>query len=175
LNRTFYIRRPVTGYANIGITSATLARGDYAACVGDNAQIESSQTTAKWNGVCYLKSTVRPGEIPDGMSYTYFGGEKSLNPDYYATGQSCGDDDMLWVGYNFDSLRSTFDADPTYWPRPDQQGTDYYCAFGAAHISGFHMLLCDGSVQSISYSIAPGIHARLGNRQDGQSLDGNQF
>ena len=43
--------------------------------------------------------------------------------------------------------------------------------FGSAHLSGFHMTMCDGSVRNISYEINPRIHVQLGNRHDGVPLD----
>lgn len=183
LDRYYYLARPINGYCNTSITAPSLARGDYAACVGDDASIESSQDYSKtvWNGVCYRGSLIGAKDIVDGMSCTYFCGEKYLNPDYYTTGESSGDDDMMWVGWNFDTLRSAHAADPAvssdydYSPLPDTSGVNYYIAFGGPHSSSVNMLLCDGSVQSISYSIDPIVHACLGNRQDGQVLDGKAY
>ena len=33
------------------------------------------------------------------------------------------------------------------------------------------MLFCDGSVQSVSYTIDPMVHRYLGNRKDGKLID----
>ena len=45
--------------------------------------------------------------------------------------------------------------------------------FGSAHPAGFNVVLCDGSVRLISYTIDEFNYMRLGNRGDGQTLDWN--
>jgi hypothetical protein len=37
------------------------------------------------------------------------------------------------------------------------------------------MAFCDGSVQMMSYTIDPTVHDYLGNRADGQAIDGKKF
>jgi prepilin-type N-terminal cleavage/methylation domain-containing protein/prepilin-type processing-associated H-X9-DG protein len=161
---------------------STVCRGDYAACVGDTQKIEDCAGNGGGSGLCFQQSLIRPRDVTDGMSNTYFGGEKSLCPDLYLTGLSPGDDDVIWAGNNYDALRSCWigtpanhhthtPADTSYWPRQDTPGVDYYCAFGSAHAGAMNMIMCDGSVRGISYTISPTIHSYLGNRSDGQVID----
>jgi prepilin-type N-terminal cleavage/methylation domain-containing protein/prepilin-type processing-associated H-X9-DG protein len=155
---------------------ANSAKGDYAANAGTNPQPESDYYTpdvaSKNTGICFYKGIIRVADITDGLSNSYFAGEKSLNPDYYETGQSGGDDDTMYVGCNVDSLRSTYTG---YNLSPDQPGTETPFQFGSAHASAFNMAFCDGSVQSMSYSIAKDVHANLGNRKDNAVIDGTKF
>jgi prepilin-type N-terminal cleavage/methylation domain-containing protein/prepilin-type processing-associated H-X9-DG protein len=172
----FCVWEPATKYFGTVPRPTKVARGDYAACVGDNLQIQPDPPIPVWNGVCFYKSLIKPIDVTDGMSYTYFGGEKSLDYDYYLNGVSAGDDESLWSGSNYDTLRQTNPSKPgSYMLRPDTPGLDYYCAFGSAHMSTANMLFCDGMVQSVSYKIDPVIHGYLGNRKDGRALDGNSF
>ena len=43
--------------------------------------------------------------------------------------------------------------------------------FGSAHINGFQMAFCDGSVHMMNFSMNPKIHDYLGNRKDGHVID----
>ncbi len=104
-------------------------------------------------------------------------GEKNLGPDYYYTGQDSGDNECALVGDDQDITRwAGFSSTrPLVPPQPDTPGTDGLLCFGSAHLAGFHMALCDGSVRLINYSIDPEIHLRLANRKDGLPIDAKSF
>jgi prepilin-type N-terminal cleavage/methylation domain-containing protein/prepilin-type processing-associated H-X9-DG protein len=152
------------------------AKGDYAANAGTNQNPELDYYTpnepSKNTGICFYKSLVRVADVTDGLSNTYLAGEKSLNPDYYETAQSGGDDDTMYVGCNADTVRSTH---ASYTLTQDQPGLETGYQFGSAHSGAFNMAFCDGSVQAISYSINKDVHANLGNRKDGAVIDGNAY
>ena len=155
-----------------GVPAASLpllARSDYAACSGDEAWIEGND---RGTGVCFQQSTIAAANVTDGMSNTYFGGEKSLCPDCYATGLSGGDDDCMWGGNNWDNNRSSGTMVSFVTDTP---GYDNVAAFGAAHTNGCYMLFCDGSVHLIPYTIDRQIHAWLGNRMDDQAVDAKKL
>ncbi len=61
---------------------------------------------------------------------------------------------------------------PVFNPR---ESSYYYYPFGSTHAGAFNVVLCDGSVCGISYTIDPETHRRLGNRKDGQPIDTTQF
>jgi prepilin-type processing-associated H-X9-DG protein len=47
--------------------------------------------------------------------------------------------------------------------------------FGSAHLDGFQMAFCDGSVKLMSFSLDPTIHKYLGNRKDGHPIDAKKL
>jgi len=112
--------------------------------------------------------------ITDGASNTYLAGEKYLTSDHYYDGIDGGDDQGWDQGWDWDTLRWSGN-NVTYQPRQDQSGYTNWYTFGSAHANGFQMAFCDGSVDMISYSIDPETHRRLGNRKDGQTIDGKAF
>jgi prepilin-type N-terminal cleavage/methylation domain-containing protein/prepilin-type processing-associated H-X9-DG protein len=123
------------------------------------------------NGVAAQRSQVRMADILDGTSATYLVGEKYFNAD-----QNSESDDDTSVDR---AALSGDDNDLCGWtnqpPMPDTPGADNDLIFGSAHPSGFNMAFCDGSVQMMKYSIDPKIHQCLGNRKDGQSIDGTKW
>ncbi len=120
-----------------------------------------------FNGVCYLESEVRFSQLTDGTSKTYFGGEKYLNPDDYETGIDFADNENWASGFNNDNHRSCIDP-----PVADTPGLTL-TGFGGSHPSVVMMLMCDGSVHAIPYSIDTVVHRNLGNREDGQVVSLN--
>ena len=173
-----------------------VARGDYAACRGDQVQSYTTTgpanlaTAASWtknnswpdtgtfSGVCFLRSEVAIASITDGTSNTYLMGEKYLQPENYGTGLDASDNESMYNAENNDTHRTTYydgSSVPSHTPMQDRSGYPSYVRFGSAHDAGCYMALCDGSVRMVSYSIDAETHRRLGNRKDGLTIDGSKF
>ena len=124
--------------------------------------------TSRITGVVFVRSKVSVKDVTDGLSKTYAVGEKYLNPDKYEDGADGGDDWGMFIGHQDDTLRTTHsNTELDSSPLQDRGGVSYTHLFGSAHPGGFQMAMCDGSTHTISYSISPEIHRRLGNRSDG--------
>ncbi len=115
------------------------------------------------NGIVFQRSEIKPAQILDGLSNTYFGGEKYLNPDVYEKPYDPGDDHSMFAGDYLDTQGWT-DAVPLQ----DQRGRADYTRFGSAHAGAVNMAFCDGSVRAIAYSVDPTVHTLLGHRKDKQ-------
>jgi prepilin-type processing-associated H-X9-DG protein len=136
-------------------------------------------TGATYNGMIVRKMTFNDlpwgtptvGAIPDGTSNTLLVSEKQLNPANYATGD--WHDDCGWMdGWDPDVVRYT-GFQPNADSRYNNQGGWEGYRFGSAHATGMNGLFGDGSVRFIKYSVDPVTFNRIGNRQDGQTVDLN--
>jgi hypothetical protein len=94
-------------------------------------------------------------------------GEKNLNADHYTDGWPRDDDDSVYVGFDNDTCRTTILA-----PKQDTPGLEWM-SFGSVHPGGWHVAMCDGSVQVLSYNLDGAVHRRLGNRGDGEAASIN--
>ena len=167
------------------------AHGDYAVCVGDMAQgtyadgpstladaIVYTWSTVETTGISFARSQISIAAVSDGTSNTYMVGEKHVMVDAYADGSKDGTDNETMYNANDDASCTTYynsDSGPTHLPMQDMSGSMHNYSFGSAHTGGCNMVFCDGSVHSISYSINAETHRCLGNRKDGQVIDGSQF
>lgn len=177
-----YVRpRQMTYYNGRQVPRAAVI--DYAANAGDTAaawhsgpgSMAAAQTfdpntgNAQSNtGISYAFSEIKIAHIRDGTSNTYLLGEKYLNPDQYTQGMDSADDFGMYEGCAHDTYRW---CHVNYKPRQDRRGLALYNEFGGPHSGGVMMALADGSVRAINYTIEPLIHARLGNRDDGQPVE----
>jgi prepilin-type N-terminal cleavage/methylation domain-containing protein/prepilin-type processing-associated H-X9-DG protein len=147
-------------------------------------------------GIVYIKrrsekgifgpfSVVAMGQISDGTASTYLFGEKAMNPDYVLTGEDSGDEHCLYVGADEDVIRWTAESyrepndaiNTRFAPFRDTpgygSGDHRALCFGSSHVAGFNMAFCDGSVHTVSFGISVTIHAHLGHRSDGITIDPN--
>jgi prepilin-type N-terminal cleavage/methylation domain-containing protein/prepilin-type processing-associated H-X9-DG protein len=143
--------------------------------VGDSPQAATcfGAVARAADGVVSWGSLTRVSDITDGTSCTYLAGEKYF-PSYNVDEIFVGPNDAALTGCMTHLIRFT-----TFPPQMDSQSPAYSVSsappFGGTHSNGFHMAFCDGSVQWINFSIDQETHHRLGNRKDGQTIDGTKL
>jgi prepilin-type N-terminal cleavage/methylation domain-containing protein len=126
-----------------------------------------SRIANEGTGMVFLRSTIRPAGVTDGLSHTYLFGEKYLEPVDYRTGTSPGDDQSWNVGFDKDIYRWT-DWGEGMVPQQDTLGDANVHRFGSSHPMSMNFVFADGSIRTISYSIDEETHSQLGNRHDGR-------
>jgi prepilin-type N-terminal cleavage/methylation domain-containing protein/prepilin-type processing-associated H-X9-DG protein len=143
---------------------------------GDHARTDYSRADGRYgpNGVMYRRSETRMTEVIRGTSNTFMIGEKFLRTDKYFPGGSNlsdgGDNENMFTGHNNDVGRVTFflpaqDHRPPFrFPDSAQKGNNETFRFGSVHPSGFNMMMADGSVHHVKYSVDPNVFRAAGNR-----------
>jgi prepilin-type processing-associated H-X9-DG protein len=110
-----------------------------------------------FDGVSGWRIGAKISQIIDGASKTALVGEKMMEPRFYdGTCEETGDNPSKGNGGDNNSMFQGYDYDNTRWgyPNPDEDGVgNSHSRFGSAHPGGFHLAMCDGSVQTIDYDI----------------------
>jgi prepilin-type N-terminal cleavage/methylation domain-containing protein len=153
------------GNNNDEFDNAPGACGDYAACSGNDPNTVSDNWE-KANGAIVTEST-RLGfkNITDGLSNTFFVGEKHINQNSYST--STYDQSM----YNSDSAASCQRiAGPGNLLAKSVTDPDA-TIFGSAHPGVVLFVFGDGSVRAVSVSTNGTLLGWLAQRNDGQPVD----
>jgi prepilin-type N-terminal cleavage/methylation domain-containing protein len=165
---------PIAGFAKLATLMAgtdAATRSDYAANAGD---LEGAGTISSLNqmwSVCtgtiahHEYRPVKMRDILDGLNKTYLFGEKYMDSNQYMSGDDFGDIVPMYMSITFGTVRF---GDRSIPPARDEAGKGDPRPFGSAHPGGWNVVLCDGSVHSISYAIDPVTHGRLANRHDGE-------
>ncbi len=135
----------------------------------------------KQNGVLFLNSAIRPVQILDGLSNTFFIAEARLQPQSKS--------ELGWMSGTSATLRNpviwmnqaTPDASPNYqWHKaPDPVGNatsqkatqpDFVGGFSSSHTGGLHVMVGDGSVRFVSLNMNAIMLRNACHRGDGQLL-----
>jgi prepilin-type N-terminal cleavage/methylation domain-containing protein len=129
---------------------------------GDSPDFQWYDTT-KYTGISFGRSEIRASDVLDGLSKTYMIGEKYVQSDQYRTGRDDGDNESMYSGFDNDNGRSTHRSPTQDGPKPRNS------CFGSTHPIIWNVVLCDGSVHAVNYSIEKKINDRYANRADGQT------
>ncbi len=136
------------------------------------------------DGVIYIRSETTIANVEDGTTHTFLAGEKYLQPEAYQGAASTSDpgwsqnsNQGAYCGYDWDNQRRAFSwrfgsatDQEKFQPRADRAGYNSEDIWGSSHPGSFHMVYCDGSVQSISYDVDPFIISYSADRFDGQTI-----
>jgi type II secretory pathway pseudopilin PulG len=146
------------------------ALGDYGACTGtDNC--DGADCAGAYNGAFRVDynqfgkyiGSVKLAEISDGLSNTFFVGEKHVNQN--AFGYAPLDCSLYNGDYWVCSTRSAGPSFPLAQTRMDTNPL-----FGSYHPGLCHFLMGDGGVRPLANTISPQILALLANIADGQPV-----
>jgi prepilin-type N-terminal cleavage/methylation domain-containing protein/prepilin-type processing-associated H-X9-DG protein len=162
-----------------------VAMSNYAGCQND---VEAAIDT-KNHGVFFLNKSVRYEEVPDGISFTLFVGEK--RNDGLDLGWASGTRATLRnVGSGINTSlamagtapgstpgnQTAFDLNPDFKAAAALVGTPSFVGgFSSRHPGGANFAFGDGSVRFLKMSIAQETLKLLANRADGQDVDSDKY
>lgn len=158
-----------------GANSWDVAHGSYVACNGNNG-VDDNSTPPHTGAFVRGVSGLRIADIRDGLSNTFFVGERS-------TTMSLSD----WAGVPLGALVASVRAPGAFsggsalvlghcGPHlPNDSIVTDADAMSSAHIGGVNFLLGDGSVRSITDSIQTTVYDALATRSSGEVISGNDY
>ena len=138
------------------------AQTDYAASSWD---VDAQHPTGV--GAITQMTPQRMANIRDGQSSTLLLGEKQIDLSLMRNFER-NDNEGYAVGWDDDIMRHTTQAPRPDYSSPTESGED---RFGSSHVYGLNIALCDGGVRLLTFSVDPEVFRRLGQRDDGLTVD----
>jgi prepilin-type N-terminal cleavage/methylation domain-containing protein len=143
------------------------ARTDYAMNAGpavpeDEETGDDKIIHVELDGIWRLGLSTRASNVTDGLSQTYFLGEKAMSSDKYETGTDFGDRAPIsgWIDHPASSNSAVRFAARS--PTLDKPNSCLSCHdFGSAHATNWNASMGDGSVRAINYSLDLNIHRAM--------------
>jgi prepilin-type N-terminal cleavage/methylation domain-containing protein/prepilin-type processing-associated H-X9-DG protein len=128
----------------------------------------SASDTNRFNGIFYCRSQVSIASLRQrGASNLILIGEKFMQSDRWRTGTDPGDNECMYVGLDNDINRSTFSPPlqdlPSFASAIYNSPSGGSTRFGSVHNSSLNVLLADGSVRPVTYTVTPAIWRAYGN------------
>ncbi|MFN3191180.1 MAG: DUF1559 domain-containing protein [Aureliella sp.] len=143
------------------------ARSDYAMNGGYAVEENShNQISVLKDGIWRMGLATRIRDVTDGLSNTYFIGEKGMDKGKYHDGTDFGDRGPALGWVDRSTAANGFVRFTSRAPYQDTQNNCLNCHdFGSAHMTNWNAALADGSVRAISYYLDIEIHRETGSIQ----------
>jgi prepilin-type N-terminal cleavage/methylation domain-containing protein len=150
------------------------ARSDYsinggAAELMDPSLPEERRIMIFSDGIWRVGQSTRTSSILDGLSNTYYVGEKSMDSDKYTNGTDFGDRGPIMGCAQLEAGANANVRFAARAPRADHKSSCTNCHdFGSAHFSGWNVAMADGSVRSMMYELDITVHRALASIAGGE-------
>ena len=145
------------------------ARTDYAMNGGGSRSSTGNQVSIRNDGIWILGKRAAGKQITDGTSKTYLVGEKAMDTLHYTTGRDLGDRPPIAGWSTRRGVANSYVRYGARKPGADRAGNCLSCHdFGSAHTTNWNVVMCDGSVRPVSYSMHVDLHRALA------SIDGEE-
>lgn len=133
----------------------------------------------EWDGIVGQRRGAKLRQVTDGASNTLLSAEKFVPTNHYEDGLYDGDNNSMYEGYDWDTVRwtgaqtpDTPDGNPGKIPLQDYDvGNDKVIGleqFGGPH-SALNAAYCDGSVHTVGYDVDPEAWNAVGRRNGGDT------
>ncbi|QEG42399.1 DUF1559 domain-containing protein [Roseimaritima ulvae] len=143
----------------------TGARTDYAISGGsghvpsDGSSLSERTVVVDKPGVWRMGRRSRAADFTDGLSHTYLVGEKAMDPLEYTSGHCQGDQLPVAGSPRDNDTPSTYLRYAVRAPQRDRRNDCLVCHdFGSAHSAGWNVLMADGSVRMVNFTLDLPVH-----------------